>query len=90
MNPYSSVSPVGFFHFNQGAQLYSPVIDPLLIKPLYHLGKARKQPLTKLVSELLFEALSTRQLPAEGATYFDEARALYEPQTQSTLLQEAA
>ena len=70
--------------------MYSPVIDPLLIKPLYHLGKARKQPLTKLVSELLYEALSTRQLPAEGATYFDEARTVYQPQTQTTPIKEAA
>jgi hypothetical protein len=70
--------------------VYSPKIDPLLIRPLYHLGKARKQPLTKLVSELLYEALSTRQMPAEGAAYFNEARAFYGPQTQPIPLQDAA
>jgi hypothetical protein len=70
--------------------MYSPVIDPLLIKPLYHLGKARKQPMTQVVSELLFEALSTRQLPSEGAAYFEEARAFYGTKKQPVIMKEAA
>jgi hypothetical protein len=70
--------------------MYSPTIDPLLIRPLYHLGRARKQPLTKLVSELLYEALSTRELPAEGATYFEEARAFYGTTTKPETLDKAA
>ncbi|MDF3130379.1 hypothetical protein P0Y35_14325 [Kiritimatiellaeota bacterium B1221] len=70
--------------------MYSPQIDPLLIRPLYHLGRARKQPMTQVVSELLYEALSTRELPEEGAQYFEEARAFYGPQTQPTPIKEAA
>jgi hypothetical protein len=70
--------------------MYSPTIDPLLIRPLYHLGRARKQPLTKLVSALLYEALSTRELPAEGATYFEEARAFYGTKKQPVIMKEAA
>ena len=70
--------------------MYSPTIDPLLIRPLYYLGKARKQPLTKLVSQLLYEALSTRELPEEAAIDFHAARTVYQPQTQPIPLKEAA
>ncbi|MCC5851057.1 MAG: hypothetical protein JJU29_23455 [Verrucomicrobia bacterium] len=57
--------------------MYSPQIDPLLIRPLYHLGKARKQPMTALVSELIFEALIARDLPDEAARHLDAARFKY-------------
>jgi hypothetical protein len=66
--------------------MYSPQIDPLLIRPLYHLGKARKKPMTQIVSELLFEALVSRDLPDEAARHLDAARfkfrATSQPQPQ--------
>ena len=70
--------------------MYSPEINSILIKPLFHLGKARKQPMTQLVSELLYEALSTRELPDAAKQEFEAARSFYNPQTQPTPFQEAA
>ena len=37
--------------------MYSPRIDEALIPPLYRLAKARRIPMTRLVSEILQEAL---------------------------------
>ncbi len=70
--------------------MYSPKIDPLLIRPLYHLGKARKQPMTQVVSELLYEALATRDLPEEAVIDFHAARQSYQPQIIATPIKEAA
>lgn len=39
--------------------MYSPRIDEELIPPLYRLAKARRIPMTRLVSEILNEALAS-------------------------------
>lgn len=39
--------------------MYSPRIDEALIPPLYRLAKARRVPMTRLVSEILQEALGS-------------------------------
>lgn len=39
--------------------MYSPRIDEALIPPLYRLAKARRIPMTRLVSGILKEALAT-------------------------------
>jgi hypothetical protein len=70
--------------------MYSPEIDPLLIRPLYHLGKARKQPMTQLVSELIFEALVARELPDEAARHLDAARFKYHQPQHPSNRKEAA
>ncbi len=57
--------------------MYSPEIDPLLIRPLYHLGKARKQPMTALVNEIIFRVLVEEELPDEAARHLDAARFKY-------------
>ena len=46
--------------------MYTPAIAPGLIPVLYRLGKARGLPMTRLVSELLFDALERAELPAAG------------------------
>jgi hypothetical protein len=58
--------------------MYSPQIDPLLIRPLYHLGKARKQPMTSLVNQLIFRALVEEELADEAARHLDAARFKYQ------------
>jgi hypothetical protein len=66
--------------------MYSPKIDEALIRPLYFTAKERKQPMTQLVSELIFEALVSRQIPDEAARHLDAARFKYratsQPQSQ--------
>jgi len=57
--------------------VYSPEIDPLLVRPLYYLGKARKQPMTALVNEIIFRALVAEELTDEAARYLDPARFKY-------------
>jgi hypothetical protein len=39
--------------------MYSPRIDEDLIPPLYRMAKARRIPMTRLVSEILKEALAS-------------------------------
>ena len=70
--------------------MYSPNIDPLLIRPLYHLGKARKQPMTRLVSELIFEGLVARNLPDDAVRHLDAARFKYRSPSQPDIRKEAA
>ena len=50
--------------------MYSPAIAPGLIPVLYRLGKARGVPMTRLVSELLFDALERTDLPADALPHF--------------------
>ena len=50
--------------------MYSPAIAPGLIPVLYRLGKARGVPMTRLVSELLFDALERSDLPADALPHF--------------------
>jgi len=57
--------------------MYSPEIDPLLVRPLYYLGKARKQPMTALVNEIIFRVLVEEELPDEAARHLDPARFKY-------------
>ena len=53
-----------------GTPMYSPAIAPGLIPVLYRLGKARGVPMTRLVSELLFDALERIDLPANALPHF--------------------
>lgn len=43
--------------------MYSPKIDERLIPVLYHLGRARKKPMTELVTDLIGKALVREDLP---------------------------
>jgi hypothetical protein len=45
--------------------MYSPKISEGLVPILYRLGKARKMPMTQLVSELIHRALKAEPLPDE-------------------------
>ena len=46
--------------------MYSPRIDEALIPTLYHTAKARRMPMTRLVSDLIRKALATEALPREA------------------------
>lgn len=70
--------------------MYSPQIDPLLIRPLYYLGKARKQPMTTLVNQLIFRALVEEGLTDEAAQHLDIARLKYRTATQQPYPQREA
>jgi len=61
--------------------MYSPEIDPLLVRPLYYLGKARKKPMTALVNEIIFRVLVEEELPDEAARHLDPARFKYAHKT---------
>lgn len=41
--------------------MYSPKINEQHIKPLYHLGKQKKIPMTKLVNQAIAEYLSKEE-----------------------------
>jgi|GEM_PF-2243095 len=43
--------------------MYSPKIHPTLIPILYRLGQHRRQPMTKLTSELILGALENIDMP---------------------------
>lgn len=62
--------------------MYSPKIDPLLIPPLYHLGQARKKPMTAVVNDLLFRALVGEELTDDAARRLDAARFKYQAHAQ--------
>ena len=48
--------------------MYSPRIDDRLIPPLYRLARARRQPMTRLVSEVLGEYLARLDGPEAALT----------------------
>ncbi len=62
--------------------MYSPKIDPLLVRPLYHLGRARKKPMTAIVNEMIFQALVAEELDEETSRHFDAAVFKYQPTTR--------
>lgn len=45
--------------------MYSPKISDDLIPRLYHLGKARKMPMTRLVDGMIRDALKSMSAPGE-------------------------
>ena len=47
--------------------MYSPKISETLIPLLYHLGKARHMPMTRLVDTLIRRALAAEEQPQEGS-----------------------
>ena len=59
--------------------MYSPKIDQGLIPVLYHLGKARKKPMTRLVDELIAKALADEDLPEPALEAWSASRARPEP-----------
>lgn len=66
--------------------MYSPAIDPGLIPVLYRLGKARGVPMTRLVSELLFDTLERIALPDEAIPHFHQVAPCYRnPETQKEI-----
>jgi hypothetical protein len=67
--------------------MYSPKIRDPLIPILFLLGQHRKQPMTKVVQDLILEALTRTELPDNTVIPFENARLLLSP---TTCLQEAA
>ncbi len=63
--------------------MYSPKISHGLVPILYRLGKARRMPMTKLVSELIHRALQAEQLP-------DEIKAMLPTSNESNAVDQVA
>ena len=51
-------------------RVYSPALQPGMVRLLYHLGKAMGLPMTRLVDQLIHEALRLRELPAEVLPHY--------------------
>ncbi len=59
--------------------MYSPKIDESLIPVLYHLGKARRKPMTRLVTDLISRALASEDLPEPALEAFEASMARPQP-----------
>ena len=46
--------------------MYSPKIDEKLIPALYHMARARRIPMTRLVAQLIRKALTAEALPQDA------------------------
>ena len=51
-------------------RVYTPALHPEMVRVLYHLGKAMGLPMTRLVDQLIHEALRRRELPAEVLPHY--------------------
>ena len=51
-------------------RVYTPALQPGMVRLLYHLGKAMGLPMTRLVDQLIHEALRRRELPAEVLPHY--------------------
>ncbi len=64
--------------------MYSPKIADELIPRLYHLAKARKVPMTQLVTKLLGEALTNEEPPESAMEAITGFAARPEPRPAAT------
>jgi hypothetical protein len=58
--------------------MYSPKIDESLVPALYHVARARRVPMTRLVAQLIRKALKAEALPQEAIEALQNGQTEYE------------